>query len=752
MSIGVLASQLYTIKSRKNIPLSAAITSMVKEDIAARFSVYNLVRMATGSQFLATIAQAKYGKKTPIEKEEDKVARKKYAQEKRFKQFTANSIANLNNRINTLTAITERNSALILNLYNDVGSFKNQRKVMVNNFNSLTAVRMPIKSRTVKYQIDQLRAEVEAMKMLNAGALAGKSPLKMRKRGAFGAAVGGAAGAAAGGEGETPSGSLLDKAKDYAIKGLIGGVAAAAGAKTVSKILRKPPTPTKPTAKAVPKTSAADAKKAAQKYLKSARTSGQARIPKGMPGAGRFVKPTPSVLSRISGAAKTIAPKALGVVGRVFSTEAQIGYTVGRGTLEMATGAAGQGIASTRDAIAAKYGLKLIKNEKGMTYAYEIYGIPGKQFKYNELPVLYKDIVDAYLGPDNDRSKTARDARERIALNPGAYERLGKQIEVAAPQMATPGAISIEPPPELSSADLRAMDLAAAIKVAEPTMQEPGAVNISAPKLNLKEKKTTVETVKEIIIHAAKRVGVEPGIMLAMGQQESSFNPNAQPYDKKTGKLLSSAKGLFQFINSTWKSMVEKYSDQYKELLNGPLDPMANALAGALYVKENSNVLKKNGIPINGTTIYASHFLGSGGAAKLLTSNKSASAVDVLPQAAASNPHIFYDNGKPRTVKEVIDVLYNKVGKKAEQYTAQLKAAPPPLEYATGAPVAQPPTMVAQTTMPKSDQTEMKAEAGLMANRKTQTYVAALASKVTDLEKRMGIDQPFPSVIDTSFG
>ncbi len=174
-------------------------------------------------------------------------------------------------------------------------------------------------------------------------------------------------------------------------------------------------------------------------------------------------------------------------------------------------------------------------------------------------------------------------------------------------------------------------------------------------------------SVADAIKQAALLTGVSESILLAMAQQESSFNPNAKA-------STSSAKGLFQFLDSTWNDMVKKYGKDYPQLLNGPFDPLASAIAGALYIKENQKILEKSGIPVTGSNIYATHFLGPYGAVKLLSANPSSSAADILPQAASANRSVFFNaDGTPKTVGQVEEFLYGKVGQQAEQYAALLQ-------------------------------------------------------------------------------
>ena len=195
--------------------------------------------------------------------------------------------------------------------------------------------------------------------------------------------------------------------------------------------------------------------------------------------------------------------------------------------------------------------------------------------------------------------------------------------------------------------------------------RRPAGGGTSTP-ISRKELPMPDQTIQDVILDAAKKVGVDPGLMLAMARQESSFNPTA-----KAG--TSSAKGLYQFIDSTWGDMLQKYGGQYPELDAGPMDPQASAIAGALFIKENADVLKKAGIALNAANLYTAHFLGAGGARTLLSAPADAIAADLLPAAAKANQGIFYDkHGRARTVSEVEGLMYDKIGRYADAYTAAL--------------------------------------------------------------------------------
>lgn len=183
--------------------------------------------------------------------------------------------------------------------------------------------------------------------------------------------------------------------------------------------------------------------------------------------------------------------------------------------------------------------------------------------------------------------------------------------------------------------------------------------------------KNVPSNVEAAIAKGASVSGINYGYMMAMADQESSFNPNAKA-------PTSSASGLYQFTDSTWGDMVKKYGSQTGITAADKTDPEAQAIMAGLYAKENAKVIAratgKAADQVTNTELYMGHFLGGGGASKFLTADGDATAATIAgAKSAAANRNVFYKNGdlsQPRTVNEVKQFFANKIEPKSTAYAA----------------------------------------------------------------------------------
>lgn len=183
------------------------------------------------------------------------------------------------------------------------------------------------------------------------------------------------------------------------------------------------------------------------------------------------------------------------------------------------------------------------------------------------------------------------------------------------------------------------------------------------------------------IRRAGEATGVEFDVLYNMARRESSLNPAA------TAKT-SSAAGLFQFIEQTWLGAVKKYGARHglaaeaaaisqnadgkfsvaddaqrERVLNFRFDPAkAAGLAGELVNENRAGLERRLGRAVNAAEIYAAHFLGVGGAAKLLAADADASAADLLPAAANANRPVFFDGARARSTGEVMASIAASMG------------------------------------------------------------------------------------------
>jgi hypothetical protein len=166
------------------------------------------------------------------------------------------------------------------------------------------------------------------------------------------------------------------------------------------------------------------------------------------------------------------------------------------------------------------------------------------------------------------------------------------------------------------------------------------------------------------IREAAHSTGTSFEYLLTTAQIESNLNPAAQA-------TTSTAKGLYQFIEQTWLATLKQagpalglgqYSAAIVQGVDGRYtvpdpqtraavmklrdDPTASALVAGAFTRSNKAKLAAalGRAPSQGE-LYIAHFLGSEGAARLISTaagEPHANAAAMFPAAAAANRSIFY--------------------------------------------------------------------------------------------------------------
>jgi hypothetical protein len=185
-----------------------------------------------------------------------------------------------------------------------------------------------------------------------------------------------------------------------------------------------------------------------------------------------------------------------------------------------------------------------------------------------------------------------------------------------------------------------------------------------------------------VLTAAGDRSGVDFDYLLQTAVRESSLNPEARAQ-------TSSAVGLFQFLEGTWLQVMKEEGPrlgygQYAQaiqrttggdyvvpdpqlkahILSLRTDPQIAADMAAAFTKSNGDYLAgRFGRMPSAGELYIAHFLGPQGAERLFNaglSNPDQIAANLFPRQAAANRAIFYDNGTPRSIREVYRVLVAK--------------------------------------------------------------------------------------------
>ena len=165
---------------------------------------------------------------------------------------------------------------------------------------------------------------------------------------------------------------------------------------------------------------------------------------------------------------------------------------------------------------------------------------------------------------------------------------------------------------------------------------------------------------KNAFLLAQQKTGVEAGLLAAIAGVESNYNPNA------TGGPGTTVTGIYQIRPKDWNDGY-KWGKKYGVLpAMGAKDNAQAALwiASRFANNRDSGYYKRIGIPNpNGLDFYMTHFLGEGGYATL-SRNLDVPAANILPKEAKYNKSIFYDKGRPRTGREIKNLMLSKLRNK----------------------------------------------------------------------------------------
>jgi hypothetical protein len=222
------------------------------------------------------------------------------------------------------------------------------------------------------------------------------------------------------------------------------------------------------------------------------------------------------------------------------------------------------------------------------------------------------------------------------------------------------------------------------------------------------------------IMRAARRVGVDPKLLMAIADKESSFSATVKA-------STSSARGLFQFIDTTWLTVVRKFGprhglDHEAAQIEGPEDkpfiadprerdrilamrdyPYLSALLAAEMLKaDGGKIAQTVGRELSVGETYLAHFLGPNGASlflQTLSEEPSKAAAQVLPKPARANKPIFFEGrGKPLTIasvhgkfEDMMDARmrrYAPLGEPEGSTTVARAPASSPFEGPSAAPIA----------------------------------------------------------------
>ena len=183
------------------------------------------------------------------------------------------------------------------------------------------------------------------------------------------------------------------------------------------------------------------------------------------------------------------------------------------------------------------------------------------------------------------------------------------------------------------------------------------------------------QTALAAIGRASRRAGVRFDFLVKTAQRESNLVASAK-------SARSSAAGLFQFTEQTWLRMIKETGvahgmanearsievsrdgrfrvadpEQRRAILDLRFNPDAASAMAAELTKANARSLQESlNRPASEGELYAAHFLGASGAARLIKAvrrSPTGEAAAIFPEAARANPAVFFAAGRAVTSGEL---------------------------------------------------------------------------------------------------
>jgi transglycosylase-like protein with SLT domain len=210
----------------------------------------------------------------------------------------------------------------------------------------------------------------------------------------------------------------------------------------------------------------------------------------------------------------------------------------------------------------------------------------------------------------------------------------------------------------------------------------------------------------ETIVKAARVTGIDPALLMAIADKESSFSTHVQA-------RTSSATGLFQFIERTWLQVVRDFGARHglaKEaaavqwvdddltvpdaaerarILELRRNPYLSALLAAeMLSRDRVRIANRIGRDLTRGETYLSHFLGPDDAERFMAKvvgQPNSAAATLLPRPAKANKPIFFARvgrkAKSLSVAEVHGKFEAMMGTRLDRYRDVHEVAGP-LAYA----------------------------------------------------------------------